>query len=190
MIAELPETVAPQETNFAAIPYRENKALLPSDILARCYLRMVNEGLLDTVFHERPFSDMEFLKFATGADVQFLIFADLASNEYAGFAWVTEIAKTNTMLRGWGGFAFFREFWNPFITHEYGKIALRLWFEGYKFDKIFGLTPETNRLSRAYCARMGFRYTGRIPGYTCYEGKTVDAMICSMTREEWEASGG
>jgi hypothetical protein len=174
----------------AVIPYALNKDLFPQDFLSDAYHDLLRDGVLDEVLHEQPMTEGQFVEFLGGNDALLSVFVDVATNKYMGVAWISELAETPTLVRGWGAFAFFRKYWDPSLTGMLGRLFLEQVFEFYQLDLLMGLTPKPNRLARAYCSRLGLRYVANVPGFTTYHGKTVDALICMMTKEDWLRSKG
>lgn len=166
------------------VPYYANRDKFTADVLGLLYDRLDADSILSELLHEKPCSREEFIKFVD-QDCLLSIFIDLETARYVGLAWLANIEEAATLRKAWGSFAFFREFWDPAYTKQFGLIALSQWFNVLQIDLVCGLTPRPNRLAQRYCRRIGFEYKAVLPQYTSYHGETVDGLICMQTREEF-----
>ncbi len=191
--------------HYAVFPYVLNRDAFPEDVLSHLYDLVLENRLESEIFHECPSTIQNLPKFLDDfPSVISSIFVDLATGGLAGFAWLTDIAFLESeLLRGVGSFCFFRDYWHPQATDEFGKVVLSQWYnlrwkdffrgivppkdklDGEGFDLIVGLTPKPNRLARRYCVRLGFRYISEIPDFTSYHGKTVPGLLCVQNRTEF-----
>lgn len=180
----------------AVVPYRINKDLLPSDLLPRIYDDLQAQNLLPELLHEEHMEKDAFVQFLE-KDVMLSVFIDLHENRYTGLGWLTDIAQTSTHLRAFGAYCFLRGYWDMKTSLIYGKLLVSQWFNPELFgipyprlDLLCGLTPRPNRLSRLWSTRIGMKYVAVLPGFTTYHGERVDAMICQMTRDEFNTKWG
>lgn len=167
----------------AVVPWYSERERFPENILNLLYRKLVAQGLDREVLHERAMMEEEFVEFASGEALT-SIFLDLGGH-FAGFAWLTDVQESETLKKGVGAFAFFREYWNPRITEQFGSMCLGQWFNVVGMDLVYGITPTPNRLARRFCQRLGFEYTAEIPGFTSYKGHTVGARVGTMTRKRF-----
>lgn len=182
-------SLTPTANKIVAYPWHPNQDLFPENTLEKIYHHLHMDGIYRELIHERELSKEEFLAFVTGyPETVLMIFVDMETGKYPGIGWITDIARTDTILRGVGAFAFFREFWDSKLPKECGVRACENWFNDMGFDLIYGLTPKPNRMARRFCSSLGFRYIADLPNFTCYHGKTVDGLICMLTKEEFNAS--
>jgi RimJ/RimL family protein N-acetyltransferase len=168
------------------LPYYREKENLPKDILRLLYRRLVAEQLDRMLFHNRAVTEEEFVRFAEDEALTSL-FLDQANGRFVGLAWLTNIEDCQTIRKGIGSFSFFRDFWNAPLTKAFGDVCLSQWFSIVGLNLVYGITPSPNRLAIRYCRRLGFNYVARIPQFVSYDGETVDADICTLTREQFEA---
>jgi RimJ/RimL family protein N-acetyltransferase len=173
------------EAQFQCVPYFVERDNFPPDTLRLIYRKMVAQGIDREFLHNGSIDEEEFVRFAS-EDALTSIFIDMAGG-FAGIAWVSNVEETETMKKGLGAFAFFKEYWHPEVSKAFGDICLGHWFNVLEFDLIYGITPVQNRPARRYCQRLGFEYSAKIPGFVSYRGKTVDAMVATMTREQFNA---
>lgn len=174
-----------QDARVVHLAIPENRALFPDDFYERMYLKLKEEDLLEEMLHEHKETSLQdFLDFVNNSIIT--IFANPAKNVYYGMAWLAEPAETATLRRAWGGFVFLRDFWDPRITLPLGMQCLAEWFRSGLVDLVVGITPAPNRAAQRYSIRLGFKYTAQLPNFTTYRGQTVDAMICQMSRSEFD----
>ena len=182
-------SMTPATNKIVAYPWHPNRDLFPENTLEKIYHHLHMDNIYRELVHERELPKDEFLAFVTGyPETVLMIFVDMETGKYPGIGWITDIARTDTILRGVGAFAFFREFWGSKLPKECGVRACENWFNDMGFDLIYGLTPKPNRVARRYCTSLGYRYIAHLPDFTCYHGETVDGLICMLTKEEWNAS--
>lgn len=171
----------------AVLPYFVEKETFPPDTMQLVYQKFAAQGILPDLFHERVLSETEFLSFIEKKALAFLLL-DLESGQYAGIGWLADIEETERFKRGAAGFGFFREYWNPRVTEQFGKIALGQWFNVLGLDLIFGLTPQGNIMARRFSERLGFTYHATIPNFTCRRGRMDAAMICTLSKSDFNGS--
>jgi RimJ/RimL family protein N-acetyltransferase len=170
----------------AVIPYYREKDNLPKDVLRLIYRRLCAEQLDRMLFHNKQVTEDEFVHFAEH-DAVTSIFLDQTNGRYVGLAWLTNIEDCDTLRKGIGSFCFFRDYWSAPLTKVFGDICLSQWFALVEMTMIYGITPSVNRLAIRYCKRLGFNYLAEIPGFVSYDGETVAAKICTLTRGQFEA---
>lgn len=168
----------------AVFPYFTDK---DPEVLALIYRRLASQDLLADLLHERVCSEEEFVKYVDEQTLCYLMM-DLNSKEYVGIAWVAQTEQGECLKKGCGSFAFFREFHDMHLTTVYGQMVLSHWLNLLEYDVIWGLTPSTNRAAKRYCERVGLKYKATLPNFTSRRGEICDALICSITREELNAS--
>ncbi len=175
------------QPQLAVIPYFRERDNMPSGLLRGIFRRLTEQGIDKELLHNGAMSEEEFVQFAD-REALTSIFLDM-EGKCAGLAWLTHVEETDTLKKGLGAFAFFKEYWRPEISQAFGDICLGHWFNILEFDLIYGITPAANRPAQLYCKRLGFQYSARIPGFVSYHGKTVDAMVATMTREQFNSKG-
>ncbi len=176
------QSPAPQ---IAVVPYYKERDQFPADTLALLYRKLVSQGIDQVLLHNGGMTEEDFVHFAS-ADALTSICVDL-NGSYAGLAWLTNVEETDTLRKGLAAFAFFKEYWHPGITEAAGNICLSQWFNVLDFSLIYGITPAPNRAARRFCRRLGFEYSARIPGFVSFRGETVDAMVATLTKEQFNS---
>jgi hypothetical protein len=178
--------VLEQQIVPAVIPYYREKANFPPNVLNLIYRKLCAENLDRLLFHNRSITEDEFVRFA---DTEALtsIFLDEGNGRYAGIAWLTNIEDCDSLKKGLGAFAFFKEYWRSDITQVFGEICLSQWFVAVGLTMVFGITPKPNRMAQQYCKRLGFTYLKEsVPGFLSFNGETVDACVCTLTKSDFE----
>lgn len=206
MSLELMEPQVAENERYGMYPYAWNKKLFPDNMLERLYYHLQEGGIYREVMHETELSKAEFVEFMGMYPHTLLsICVDIKTNEYHGFCWISDIVRTDSMLKGSGSFAFFRKYWNQKTTQTFGMIGCSQWFrfpwklliEGIEFDAqnmptdqgfdlIFGLTPKPNVLAQRFAQSLGFKYVATIPDFTSYHGETVDGLVATQTKEQFK----
>jgi hypothetical protein len=174
-----------------------NQKLFPEDMLGMIYDDLRSQScadiggtdLLREILHESDMNREEFIDFLENCIL--LIFVDLESNRYVGFGYVTDITRTETHLRGFGGYCFHRKHWNIKESLIYGKLFVAQLFNYFGFDQLWGLSPVSNRQSRLWLTRLGCKYLDcKLPGFTTYHGKRDDTMVCYVNKDEFNKKWG
>ncbi len=73
------------------------------------------------------------------------------------------------------------------MTEAFGSMLLSHAFNVLEIDLVYGMTPASNVLVQRYCKRIGFEYVARIPNFCCRRGELTDALVCTMTRDAFNA---
>ncbi len=168
----------------AVFPYFAEKDSWPPDTLAGIYRKLVEQDILPDLVHEKGISEEEFVKFVS-EDTLSYIFLDLETNQIAGIGWFDAVEEGDCLKKARSAVAFFREYWIPQVTETFGKMLLSHAFNVLEIDTVFGMTPASNKLVQKYCKRIGFRYVATIPDFCCRRGELTDALVCVMTRDEF-----
>ena len=174
------------ECQPAVIPYFKEGDSFPPNTLNLIYRKIVRQDLAKDLFHDRPdTTEEEFVEFLEKETLT-SIFMDL-NGHVAGLAWIDRIEPTEKVKRGCASVVVFREYWKPRVSTEFGRIFLGQAFNILDFDLIYGVTPEPNRLSRNYIARLGFQHVATVPGFCSYHGERVNARISILTKEQFNS---
>ena len=168
----------------------------PDKLLAQAYIRMEDEGLLDTLFHERVPTLSEFLlRFCV--ERQAILACSIKENgvqRLAGFGWFNQSQRIGhlDLVRCEAGIIFFKDCRKLRITTTFGHLMTAWAFsnikpKGLTLDVIFGTTPQPNRAACMYFRRLGWKSIGPLPNYTTYPGfdGPVAVYISFMTRSGW-----
>lgn len=173
------------QEQFQVIPYFKERKNFPPNLLNVMYRKLVAEGVDEHLLHNGGMIEEDFVRFAD-QEALTSIFLDM-SGKLAGLAWLTNVEETDTLRKGLGAFAFFKDYWHPDFTSVLGNICLGQWFNVLEMSLVYGITPVPNRAARRFCRRLGFEYSARIPRFVSYRGETVDAMVATMTREQFNS---
>lgn len=168
------------------IPYFAEKERLPADILSKIYQRLVSDDILPDLVPENVITEQEFIDFVSGAALLSL-FLDVATNQFAGLAWITQVEEGQFIKKGCASVAFFRNYWKPRQTRIFGRIVLGHWFNLLGFNAVYAMTPASNILAVRYSQRVGFRYLATLPGFTSRRGEITAGRIAYLTRDEFNA---
>lgn len=163
------------------------------NVLARVYLKLEEQGLLDIVFHEgRPVLSWFIERFSK--EPTLTCWHKRPSIEgypevclLGGMTWFnarTKIGGTEH-IKAETGLFFFRKLqvhgWPSIWAHMSTEWA----FEHLGIDTIFGVTPATNRAAVRFIRRLGWNLYGPVPGFTSYDEKPCEAWFSCMTKLRW-----
>ena len=161
---------------------------LDSATLMYAYCRWTAEGLLSKIFANHPdMTPFQFLSWNNSAGVTAV--GCYADEELIGGGWICQVHQMAGKKVAEVGVGFFK------------GTKLSLWRRGLAFliesafldhgcASVYGVCPAPNRAARALVLSAGMRETGRIPLFTQWEGKAVDAIICSLTKGEFYEQRG
>ncbi len=170
----------------SVFPYFAERESWPPDTLNLIYRKLVAEDILPDLVHEKGISEEDFVRFVDEDTLPYL-FVDLTTNQIAGIAWYDAVEEGDCLRKARGSFAFFKEYWHPTVTEAFGLMFLSHGFNVLGYDVIYGITPASNKLAKRYCERIGMVYQSTIPNFTSRRGELTDSMICTMTREQFNA---
>ena len=170
----------------AVFPLFHERESFPEDTLNLIYHRLVSEDLLADLCHDRNVTEEEFVKFV-GEETLAYILIDLSTNQIAGIGWFDDIEESDYLKKARSAVAFFKEYQLPRVTEAFGKMLLSHAFNVLECSTVWGMTPASNVLVQRFCRRIGFRYVATIPNFCSRRGEVTDALICVMTREEFNA---
>lgn len=174
------------------VPYDATADREADKLLPWLWQRMQHDDLVDYYFpgqQQTGFSD--FTQLMSGAGKVALFITDDKSGQWsktiAGFITWQPMAMgmSNAIV---AGFIFFREFWDGRLTMEAARLAFEHWFTTYPTNMVLGVCPSLHRAAMIYNKRIGLHESGRLPNAHLYKGTVCDAVLYSMTREQWEAS--
>lgn len=168
-----------------AILYLDAQQSGTPGLLGHVFDKMAAEGLLGRVFYDGTVrTPEEFL-----ADVLrpgSLPFVIMAGEDVACFTWLNSIEGRAAR----GHFTFFRRFWGRGNSVPMGRRFFRYALsrqdaDGYLFDCIVGITPQSNPLSWKFALECGCDLAGTIPAflYMADTRTSVDAVTVAATRK-------
>jgi hypothetical protein len=162
-------------------------------LLAIAYLRMHEEGILETVFHQGIPTVSSWLKGCLEPGKVMLgcfrVNPDQETSEFCGLGWVGCAEKMDGFKKAECGMCFFRKQSNRKQNVLFGKLMLAVFFDGYDVDVLFGATPEPNKLAMRYAQNLGFSMHGPVPNWATWRGQLVPAWISQLSKEEWRERG-
>jgi hypothetical protein len=109
--------------------------------------------------------------------------------DVAGFGWLFQIEGNESGRRGNCGYAFFRKYWGTPAIRQLSRWALSYWFNECKMDVIFGAALATNVLAQRFDRELGFTPMGVARKWFPTANGLRDAVVVSMTKEEFNAGG-
>lgn len=168
------------------IPLYKERDWFPKNVMNLIFQKMKVQGLEKETIHGNPkITEEDFAEHMENSITH--IFVDQANGKYAGMAWLTNVEESETIKKAEASVMFFKEYWIPQVTQAFGQIFLGQVFSILEFDVLYGITPKPNRLSRLYTTRLGFKQVATIPSFVSYHGRTVDAIVSVIRREEFNA---
>ena len=85
------------------------------------------------------------------------------------------------------GYSLDEAFWGRGVMTEAGEAVMNYAFSWLNLDILSVQTGLTNARSQRVIEKLGFQYEGTLrQTYRVYDGSVRDAMVYSITREEWE----
>lgn len=152
-------------------------------------MRMVEEDTISTVFYQAVPRISAFLAdfLTAGRRVTLGCFREREgqSPELCGLGWVFESVTMDKYVKCETGMVFFKRQSDPRDNLKFGQMMLRMFFERYPVDVIFGVTPAPNKLALRYAKKLGFGLTEPVPYYCSYHGELVPGVISYMSKEDW-----
>jgi len=162
----------------AVFPWFAEKEQWPPDTLNLVYQRLVSEDILADLCHDRHVTEEEFVKFV--GDALSYLLVDQATNQIAGIGWFDDIEESDCVKKARSAIAFFKNYWHPKVTEQFGLLLLSHAFGVLEIDVVYGMTPASNILVQKFCKRVGFEYVARIPNFCSRRGELADALVCTM----------
>lgn len=158
--------------------------------LAIAYMKMLEDGTLDTVFFQSRPSISEFMaEFLTaGRRITLGCFREIEGTdvpELCGIGWVFGAVSMDKFIRAETGMCFFKRQSNKKDNLTFGQMMLRVFFTSHKIDAIFGTTPDPNKLALRYAQKLGMDLIGPVPDYCSWKGELVSGWISHISREQW-----
>lgn len=166
----------------------------PEDWLAAAWLKFKEAGLLPIIWHERVPTLRWFLEWA--ADKRNIIYAGLFHGDgesdvsLCGLGWCLSLTPLGEQFKADVGMAFFPEWQHDNIPAELAEMMIDDAFQCRNMVLMVGATPIKNPAATHFIHKVGFHRVGVIPNYTTWEGKLCDAVISSLTLEDWFTSRG
>lgn len=147
------------------------------------FTRVVDEGLLDTVFYEGTVTSKEqFLSIMKGNGN--LLYILLVKKEIVGFVWLNRFEGRTAHLH----FCTFKNTWGTGQNVETGKYVLGKLINIGCFDLFIGWLPVWNHHAIGFIKKCGAQTAGTIPNaiYNAKAGKSEPAVFVYLTREDLE----
>jgi RimJ/RimL family protein N-acetyltransferase len=174
------------------IPYNANLDPNAPQFLFWFWERLQKSGLLALYFpHGTEASFPQFVGMMSGGTNVILVVVKSESGEVQdtmGFAtWGTMQLGLATV--GCAGFVFLPEFWDAKATVEAAKRIERLWFDEMPqhLDLLVGIIAKDNVAAQRFMPRIGWSFSGSLPGAHLYAGQPSDATIWYLTRSQFES---
>lgn len=181
-----------QTETVALVPYLlAPDAIFPDEFLVNIYLRLKAERTLDVLFPGRNAPNIvEFIAYFKDKPVVVGMVCDgEASWKIMGLGWLWETEGPAGARKASCAYAFFREYWGKDEIRKVGRLALKYWFDECKVNIIFGAALKSNLRAQRFDREMGFRKEADLRRFFVKNGQLHDAVIVSMTQEEFIASG-
>jgi len=162
---------------------------VPELYIAKFYIMMVEEGIIDTVFFQSRPSLRDFLEesLTPGRRLTLGCFRDRGERgiELCGLGWAFNSLKIGNFLRCECGMAFSTRQSRKTDNVTFGKLMLQSFFQVHNVDAIYGSTPEPNKLALRYSAKLGFSLHGPIPDACSWKGVLTPVWISYLSKNQW-----
>lgn len=176
---------APRDPGGMELSIRAHPERLDAIDLEAWWLRLVDDGLAEHVFHDASVGDEdEFIAFAGAPGRAF--YAVYSGGDPAALFWLDGRAGRSARIH----FAVLREFfgsparvigfyvtdWLLSVTGSDGRPLI---------DVLVGVTPATNRAALAFVRDLGFTVLGEVPhAAPLTGGRSTGAVVSYLTRKE------
>lgn len=183
-----------QTESVALVPYvRGKEGVFPEEFLVGMYFRLKSEKTLDLLFpgwnHEPDV--VEFMSYFKDKPLMVgMVKADDPPWKIMGLGWLWDTEGPAGARKASCAYVFFRDFWGRDEVRKVARLALKYWFTECNIDIIFGAALKTNLRAQRFDREMGFRKDGELRKFFVKNGQLHDAVIVSMTRDEFIAAGG
>ncbi len=159
--------------------------------LGAAWMRMVDEGVLATVFHQKIPTRRSFLEDAmtSGNRITLSCFREIPDQkpEFCGLGWVYGSIDMGGFKRAETGMWFSKHQTRKTDNLKFGAMCFDVFFQHCEIDALFGTTPEPNKLALRYAARLGMQLIGPIPDLCTWEGRLVPGWFSHVNRLDWLA---
>jgi RimJ/RimL family protein N-acetyltransferase len=157
-------------------------------LMAVAYLRMENDGLLDTVFFQHIPTLKEFIGWLESPTNRYLgCFLRRESGEpvLAGIGWLWNLRGMPGGRLADCGICTFREFWHDHLPEKMTAQLLDYSFWVEKLDILYGLSLAENRAVLIHAKRMGMTLLPRLPKFASHHGQPADCVMSFISKEDW-----
>lgn len=161
----------------------------PEEVLATVYIRLKQEGMLDTVWYSHHVSLTEFLSWAkVPNNITYAGFFQADGTDelqICGLGWINGVTSLGSVNRAEVGMAYLREWSHHNIPLELSQMMIEDGFLNENIVVMFGTTPVRNPVALRFVKKIGLREVGTAPRFVSWRGEPCDALISSVTKEEW-----
>lgn len=163
-------------------------------LLAKAYLRMLEDDTLDVVFYQSRPSLVDFMTeyLTAGRRITLGCFRETGTDtepEFCGLGWAFGAVQMSGFTKAECGMVFFKGQSSRRDNVTFGRLMLEVFFSKHKIDVIFGTTPEANQLAIRYAQRLGFSLHGPLPNYVTWKGQLAPGWISHMSKDQWMERG-
>lgn len=176
------------------IPYHADDDPNANYFLPWMWKQLYDDGLISLYFPaapEKSFATFAKMFSASATRVVLVVIKDAAGEvtNVVGFS-TWEPTSLGPATVGLAGFIFLREYWDRKTSLAAGMRILRFWFDemSEKLDIAIGLIADTNRPANLFVQRLGWTKSGFLPGCHQYDGKQANAVLWTITREQFDAT--
>jgi len=172
------------QSKIKLVPYvsLDGEWTLSDDFIDAVFLKMVDQGLLKTVFWEGHVTNLNhFLALMKSPNNHPVFFFD--NKTCVGFAWLSSVAGNYAFTH----FCLFKDVWGKAV--EVGLNAVDYWFswpgtDGPLLDVLIGIMPGFNKRAHKYVDKLGWTKLGQIPGmFKDKDRNRENAVVYYKTRE-------
>lgn len=174
------------------IPYISKDSVLAPDILVRLWAMVERDHLMSVVF---PGMDMDLNRFVSYLSQMPLLIGvvkppvqapeGVLKNQICGFAWLYGVEGEKDVRKAMAGFCFFKPYWRMPEVRHLARLGLKWWIEELKIGVLFGTILASNPIACAFARKFGFKKVARVPNFFTLPGRYEDALLVTLTREQY-----
>jgi hypothetical protein len=162
----------------------------PELLLAKIYIRMEEEGLLDQVFHAGGMDIINFVTTFSRQNASLACFVEIDGTPHlAGLMWFNSTFKIGALdlRKAEVGICVFKRFHKLKWALRLAALCAEWAFDHLGVHAIYGTTPELNRRAVAFFKLLGFGWIGPLPNYTSFPGcdEPVGVYLSFMDKKTW-----
>lgn len=182
----------PMTDLFRSVRLAKPSNIFTEYILAKAWLGLADDQLLNTVWPGKAMLLSEFLEWCSKGTIYAAVYGDDSSLDVAGLGWATglEVRNLNRGFTAEVGMAFRKRYQATEQTLDMARFMIQDGFENLAISDMYGVIPVVNAAARNYANRMGFTSTGVKKGHRSFTqdgtGEVrLDCEIFEMSKEHW-----
>ena len=121
-----------------------------------------------------------------GAQVAIIVANDDAKQPGKPIGFVSwEPLALGSKVTASAGFIFLKEFWDHKHSTDAANAIMKYWFTQTDIEVVLGIIASENHLAQRFMKRIGWNLRGTLPGCHLWAGKSCDATIWCITKENY-----